>query len=181
MEEYDGDVKARNMRGYKSLMTDDLTATTHKEATMATNDVNETTETTEVPYEVYEVGGSKGVDRNTAMAIIGFNYPNELKNYVDHKKIHVIGEVQVRGKTNKKIFKLEDVLRAQKEHRTRGSDAPERFEIEIHGNVLNAAIKQLEDIDPEVIPTHVVTLLKALKEAKNLTEARREYNKAKKA
>jgi hypothetical protein len=154
-------------------MTDDLTVTTnHKEATMATTD-----------FEVVTVNNIECVDKETAMTIIGLRYATELRNYVQAGRVIVVGQVQVRGKTTKNMFSLASVMKAKETHRTRGSDVPERFEIEIHENVLDAAIQVLYD-NKELLDDnyHVITeLIGALKKAKNLTEARRQYNAAKKA
>jgi hypothetical protein len=156
-------------------LINDLTATnnTPKEGAMTTN-------TSEIEFETYVLDGVKCVDRNAAMAIIGLQYPNELKQYVEKGKVKHVGTVQAKGKVMKNVFSLESVLKAKEMHKVRGSDMAERFEIEIHSDVLAVAVERLAELaDGQNI--ELVPLLKALKAAENLTEKRRQYNANKKA
>jgi hypothetical protein len=151
--------------GHEMTIVDPTATNNHKEATMET-------------YKTYEINGQKGVDGKTAMKLIGMTYANQLMQYVDKGKIHKIGVVQAKGKVDKNVYLLEDVLEAASKYRPRNDDAPDRFEIEIHEDVLALAIKEIETDGGRGIYTR--NLIDALKGARNLTEERRLYNASRK-
>ena len=162
-----------------SVLNDDLTVTnnTPKEGTMATNEEkkNEVRNVNGIDVEIYVVNGIECVDKEDAKVLIGTKYDTDLSQQVKKHKIILVGQITRVGNAKKNVYSLASVLACKAQRHNRGTDAKERFEIEMYPDILALAVRILKEEGHDETQ-HIKDLIEALEGARNLTEERRAYN-----